>query len=267
MDKKTEMSFLDHLEIFRWHLIRSIIAVFLFSVIAFIFKNIIFDIILLAPKNSSFPTYVVLCSISDFLGLGDFFCLSEIPFSLININMSGQFAIHIKASIFAGFIMSFPYVFWEFWRFVSPALYDNEQKLARRIVFFSSFLFIVGVLFGYYIIAPLAVNFLGAYQISSLVDNQISINSFISTIMTVCLANGFIFELPILVYFLTKIGLLTPDLMRTYRKHAMVITLILSAIITPPDIISQILVSLPLVVLYEISIGISARIIQNSNKS
>ena len=181
--------------------------------------------------------------------------------------MSGQFAIHIKASIFAGFIMSFPYVFWEFWRFVSPALYDNEQKLARRIVFFSSFLFIVGVLFGYYIIAPLAVNFLGAYQISSLVDNQISINSFISTIMTVCLANGFIFELPILVYFLTKIGLLTPDLMRTYRKHAMVITLILSAIITPPDIISQILVSLPLVVLYEISIGISARIIQNSNKS
>ena len=267
MDKTTEMSFLDHLEIFRWHLIRSFVAIFLFSVISFVFKDVIFDDILLAPKSSDFFTYIILCNISQFLGLGDIFCLTEMPFSLINISMSGQFAIHIRASIFAGFIISFPYIFWEFWRFVSPALYDNEQKLARRIVFFSSLLFMFGILFGYYVIAPLAVNFLGNYQIRSLVENQISINSFISTVMTVCLANGFIFELPILVYFLTKIGLLTPELMRTYRKHAMVVTLILSAIITPPDIISQILVSFPLVILYEVSIGISNRIIKKSKTS
>ena len=181
--------------------------------------------------------------------------------------MSGQFSTHITTSIFAGFVLAFPYVFWELWRFIRPALHANEIKMARGIVFFSSVLFLFGILFGYYIIAPLSVNFLGSYQVSSVVSNQISLTSFMTTVTTVSFANGIIFELPILVYFLTKIGLLTPSFMRIYRRHAMVLILVLSAIITPPDITSQILVSLPLIVLYEISISISKRVIKNQEKS
>jgi sec-independent protein translocase protein TatC len=258
-----EMSFLDHLEVFRWHLIRSAIVIFLFSILAFIFKNIIFDLVLLAPMDPQFLTYRVLCNISRFLQMGEALCIQESPFSLMNISMSGQFSTHIKVSLFSGFIISFPYVFWEFWRFIKPALHKNEANVARGIVFFSSLLFLIGILFGYYVVAPLSVNFLGSYQVSQTVANQISLTSFISTVTTVSLANGIIFELPILVYFLTKIGLLTPDFMRVYRKHAMVVTLILSAIITPPDITSQILVSLPLVLLYELGIKISSRVVNN----
>ena len=260
-----EMSFLDHLEIFRWHLIRAACAILFFAIIAFVFKDIVFDVILLGPRDPNFFTYKVLCSISQYLGFQDAFCLKESPFSLMNISMSGQFSTHITTSILAGFIIAFPYVFWELWRFIRPALYDNETRMARGIVFFSSFLFLIGVLFGYYIIAPLSVNFLGSYQVSGTVANQISLTSFIGTVTSVSFANGIIFELPILVYFLTKIGLLTPNFMRVYRKHAMVMILILSAIITPPDITSQILVSLPLIILYEISIKISLRVIKNQD--
>ena len=262
-----EMSFLDHLEIFRWHLIRSAIAVLFFAIIAFIFKDIVFDVILLGPKDPNFPTYKALCAISQYLGLEDALCLKESPFTLMNITMSGQFSTHVTTSIFAGFIVAFPYVFWEFWRFIRPALHVNESTMARGIVFFSSVLFLLGVLFGYYVIAPLSVNFLGSYQVSSTVANQITLSSFISTVTTVSFANGIIFELPILVYFLTKIGLLTPEFMRVYRKHAIVVILISAAVITPPDVTSQILVSLPLIVLYEISIKISARVIKNQKKN
>ena len=266
LDKEKEISFLDHLEVFRWHLIRSALAIIFFAVIAFFFKEIIFDIILLGPKRPDFLTYRVFCHISNFLGFNDTFCMQESPFSLMNISMSGQFSTHITTSIFVGFIVAFPYVLWEAWCFIRPALHSYEVKMARGIVFVSSVLFLLGVLFGYYVIAPLSVNFLGSYQVSSIVANQISLSSFISTVTTVTLANGIIFELPILVYFLTKIGLLTPKFMRIYRKHAMVLTLILSAIITPPDITSQVLVSFPLIILYELSIKISARVIKNREK-
>ena len=265
--KDKEMSFLDHLEIFRWHLIRSIIAIVFFAMIAFIFKDIVFDVILLGPKYPTFPTYKALCAISQYLGLKDAFCLTESPFILMNISMSGQFSAHITSSIFAGFILAFPYVFWEFWRFISPALHANETKMARGIVFFSSVLFLMGVLFGYYVLAPLSVNFLGSYQVSSSVANQISLTSFISTVTTVSFATGIVFELPVMTYFFTKIGFLTPDFMRVYRKHAIVIILILAAIITPPDVTSQILVLLPLIVLYEISIKISERVVRNQENS
>ena len=266
MKNKEEMSFLDHLEILRWHLIRSGIAILFFSILAFIFKEIIFDVVLLAPKDPNFLTYRFLCNISQALGLGDALCIKESPFSLMNINMAGQFSAHLLTSFYAGFILAFPYVFWEIWRFVLPALKEKEAKVSRGIVFFSSLLFLTGVIFGYFVIAPLSINFLGSYQVSQTVANQISLTSFISTVTTISLANGIIFELPILVYFLTKIGLLTPQFMRTYRRHAMVITLILSAIITPPDITSQILVSFPLIILYEISIQISKAIVKKNNQ-
>jgi sec-independent protein translocase protein TatC len=265
-DKDVDMSFLDHLEVLRWHLIRSGIAIFFFSIIAFIYKDIIFDVILLAPKDPNFLTYRVFCVISKSLGMGDALCITESPFSLMNISMSGQFSAHITSSIYAGFIISFPYVFWEFWRFIVPALKDGETKMATGVVFFSSALFMFGILFGYFVIAPLSVNFLGSYQVSETVANQISLSSFVSTVTTVSFANGIIFELPVVVYFLTKLGFLTPDFMRVYRKHAMVLTLMLSAIITPPDITSQVLVSFPLIILYELSIRISHSVISKQNK-
>ena len=262
MKQEKEMSFLNHLEIFRWHMIRSIISILLFAILAFIFKDIVFDDILLAPKEPDFITYKILCDLSRSLGFSDFFCFVKSPFTLININMSGQFYSHIIVSLISGFIVAFPYILFEIWKFVGPALYDEESRIARGIVFFGSFLFVTGVCFGYYIISPLTINFLGSYQVSDLVVNQISLSSFVTTISTLCLANGLVFELPMLVYFLSKLGFLTPDLMRRFRKHSMVGALILSAIITPPDIMSQILVSLPLLILYEISIKICSFVIK-----
>ena len=264
--QKGDMSFLEHLEVFRWHLVRSAIAILFFAILAFIFKGIVFDSILLGPKNPDCPTYKILCYISQQLGMGEALCMDDLPFMLMNISMSGQFSTHIMTSIVAGFVVAFPYVFWEMWRFIAPALHEKESGLAKGVVFFSSSLFLLGVLFGYYVVSPLSVHFLGSYQVSQTVANQISLTSFISTVTTVCLANGVVFELPILVYFLTKIGLITPLFMRTYRKHALVLTLIFSSIITPPDVTSQILVALPLMVLYEISIGISATVLKKQEK-
>ena len=262
-----EMSFLDHLEVLRWHLVRSFLSVLVFAILAFVYKDFVFDKVLLAPKNPDFPTYRFFCNLSEWMGLGDLLCFGDHKWSLHSFTMSGQFSTHIITSLFAGLVIAFPYVFWELWRFIKPALYTKETKIARGVVFFTSILFTLGVLFGYYLVAPLSVNFLGSYQVSSYVSNTIGLSSFVSTVTTVCFANGLIFELPMFVYFLTKIGLLTPEFMRRYRKHAIVLTLILSAIITPPDVTSQILVSLPLLVLYEISIYISKKVLKNQEKN
>jgi len=174
--------------------------------------------------------------------------------------MAGQFTTHIMVSLIAGLILGFPYVFYEFWRFMRPALYAKEKKYARGSVFYSSVLFLLGILFGYYIISPLSVNFLGSYSVSSQVMNRINLRSYISTVSTITLAGGLIFELPVLIYFLTKVGLVTPAFLKKYRKHAIVVILILAATITPPDVFSQILVFVPLLLLYELSIWISKRV-------
>jgi len=265
-EKQKEMSFLQHLEILRWHLVRAVSSIVLFAVIAFIYKDFVFDKVLLAPLNPDFPTYRFFCNLSEFLGMGDLLCFGDQEWDLHSFTMSGQFSTHIMTSLFAGLVVAFPYVFWEIWSFIKPALYSKETKITRWVVFFTSILFSIGVLFGYYLVAPLSVNFLGSYQVHIDVENTIGLSSFVSTITTISFANGLIFELPMLVYFLTKIGLLTPEFMKKYRKHAIVLTLILSAIITPPDVTSQILVSLPLIILYEISIKISSRVLKNQNK-
>lgn len=254
-----EQSFLDHLEVLRWHLIRSASSIFICAILAFLNPSILFDTIIFASKDPSFFTYKFFCWISNSLGLGEAFCIMETVFELNNFTMPGQFTTHIVSSLVAGFIISFPYIIWEIWRFVGPALSDGERKYSRGIVFYVSLLFIFGVLFGYYFVSPLSVQFLGNYQISSQVANQVSLNSFISIVTTVCLANGLIFQLPVFVYFLSKFGLITPAFLRKYRKHALVCLLLLAAIITPPDIMSQILVTFPLMILYEISITISSK--------
>ena len=263
----SEMSFLDHLEILRWHLIRSVSVVMLLGVVAFAAKRLVFDVIIFGPKDPNFITYRMFCKLSQAMGLDDALCMTELPFTLQNIDRAGQFTTHIWVSLIAGFIVGFPYVLWEVWRFIKPGLKSKESNYARGVVFFSSLLFMMGVSFGYFMIAPLSVNFLGSYTVSAQVANEINLGSFISTVTTVTLASGLIFELPILVYFFTKIGLLTPEMMKSYRRHAIVVTVILSAVITPPDIASQVLVSLPLLILYEISIFISARVIKNQMKA
>jgi sec-independent protein translocase protein TatC len=254
-----EMSFWEHLEELRGHLIRSVAAILIFSIIAFINKKLIFDYVILAPKNPHFITNRFFCKMGELLSL-DGLCIGNFNLSLQNINMSGQFMMHMYISFVAGLVVAAPYILWEFWRFVKPALHTKEKKYSKGAVLASSGLFIIGVLFAYYIIVPLTINFFGTYQISESVINQINLDSYISTIISVTLATGLVFELPILVYFLTKIGILTPSFMRKTRKYMLVIVLTVAAIITPPDIFSQILVSIPLLGLYEVSIWISARV-------
>lgn len=263
--KEKEMSFLDHLEELRWHLIRSTIAIVLVGTAAFIFKDFIFDVILFGPKKSTFPTYKLLCKAAQLIGL-ESFCFTELPFRVQSRTMAGQFSAHIWTSITAGFIVAFPFVLHEFWKFISPGLRMNERKSARGFIIFASLLFFIGVLFGYYVVTPLSMNFLGTYQVSDQVFNDFDLSSYIGLVRACALSSGIIFELPIIIYFLTKVGLVTPAFLRKYRKFALVIVLILSAIITPPDIASQVIVAVPVIILYEISIFISKAVIKKQNK-
>lgn len=264
---KDEMSFLDHLEDLRWHLVRSVIAVFCIAVVLFIYNDFVFGTVIFGPKHENFLTYRLMCKFSYFIGAGESMCIREIPFKLINTELSGQFTTHMWISFIGGLIVGFPYVLWELWRFIKPALHEKERKNTTGFVFFASLLFITGVLFSYYIIVPLTINFLGSYQVSADVDNMISMSSYISTVTTLTLATGIVFELPIVVYFLTKFGIMTPDFMRKYRRHALVVILIVAALITPsPDISSQLLVAIPLYILYEFSIFVSSYVVKKQQK-
>jgi sec-independent protein translocase protein TatC len=256
-----EMTFLQHLEELRWHLIRAFIAVVAGAIVAFVFKDIIFDHIILAPNNPDFLTNRLLCQLSELVKVPAL-CINQNPIELISIKMAGQFTTHINISLIAGLIVAFPYVFWEFWSFFKPALYEKEARYARGAVFSASLLFLLGILFGYFVITPLSINFLGSYRVSDLVHNQINISSYIGSVTSVALAAGLTFELPIVAFFLTRIGVITPEFMRKYRKHSIVVILVLAAVITPPDVFSQILVSLPLLLLYEVSIFIAARVVK-----
>ncbi len=254
------MSFLEHLEVLRWHLIRSTLAIMLMAMLAFLGKSILFDVIIFGPKQPDFFTYELFCTISREISNTELFCLSEMPFKILNTRMAGQFSTHIWVSLIAGFILAFPYVLYEFWRFIAPGLKSSERRYSRWVLFFGGILFLLGVSFGYYLIVPLSLQFLGSYTISDEINNLIDLNSYISTVSTVTLATGIIFELPVVIYFLARSGLVTADFLRKYRRHAIVLILVLSAVITPPDVASQILVSFPIFILYEISIRIAARL-------
>lgn len=254
-----EMSFWEHLEELRWHIIRSVIAILVLGVIAFLNRDIIFDKIILAPKDSDFITNRLLCQLSDFLGVTAL-CLDNLSLSVVNLKMSGQFMTHLYISIVAGIIVGFPYLLWEIWRFIKPALKPGEKKYSGGAVLVCSLLFLLGVLFSYFLIVPLTLHFLGTYQVSDFVKNTIALNSYISTVVSVSFAVGLVFELPVFVYFLTKVGVITPAFMKKNRKYMLVIILVLSAIITPPDVFSQIMVCIPLLILYEFSIWISKKV-------
>jgi len=252
-----EMSFLDHLEDLRWHLIRASLAIVIAATLAFFAKGFIFDVLLFGPRHPDFWTYDILCRFTTWLGLESGFCFDEMPFRIQSRTMGGQFSAHIWVSMTAGFVLAFPYVIYEFWKFVAPAMKDTEKNSSKGFIFISSILFFLGVLFGYYLVTPLSINFLGKYQVSDDVFNDFDLSSYIALVRASVLASGLIFELPIVIYFLTKVGVLTPGFLRKYRKYALVIVLIFSAIITPPDIVSQIIVAIPVLILYEVSILIS----------
>ena len=261
-----EMSFLDHLEELRWHLIRSTLAVVLVGIVAFLMKDFIFDTVIFGPKKPDFPTYGVFCKLSQWLGFNEAFCTTEPLFRVQSRVMAGQFSAHIWTSIWAGFILAFPYILWELWRFISPGLYEKERKYSRGFIIVASLLFFTGVLFGYYVVSPLSINFLGSYTVSDEVFNDIDLGSYIATVRASVIACGLIFELPIIIYFLTKVGLVTPEILKKYRKIALVLVLVLSAIITPPDVASQIIVAVPVLILYQVSIYISKVVLKREAK-
>ncbi len=260
-----EMSFLEHLEELRWHIVRSAAAIFIFAIVAFIMKSFIFDTIILRPRLPEFWTNRMFVKLGDLVG-SEAIKINQVPLKMQSINIAGQFSTHILVSIIAGFIVASPVVFYEFWRFIKPALYDNERKHAGGAVFFTSVLFLMGVLFGYFLIVPLSIHFLGTYQVSSDVENMINLRSYIGSVTSISLAAGVVFLLPIFSYFLSKVGIVTPEFMKQYRKHAYVVMLLLSAIITPPDIFSQLMVCFPLVFLYEIGIVISRHVVKKREK-
>jgi sec-independent protein translocase protein TatC len=264
-EPETEMSFLDHLEELRWHIIRSVLAIMVFAVVAFIMKDFIFNTVILNPRTPDFWTNRMFAQMADALGT-EALRINQKPLELISIQIAGQFLTHIWVSIIAGFVIAAPVVFYEFWRFIKPALYEKEKKYAGGAVFFTSFLFITGIMFGYFLIVPLSVHFLGSYNVSGEVTNQINLRSYIGSVTSISLASGVVFLLPIFSYFLSKVGILTPEFMKTYRKHAYVVMLLLSAIITPPDVFSQIMVCIPLVFLYEIGIFISRHVVKQREK-
>lgn len=268
-----EMTFWEHLEELRWHVVRSVAAVLILAIAAFISKDFIFNQIILAPKSGEFITHKLLCSFGKYLSeilpafSSSTFCIGDFNLKIININLSGQFLMHFYISIFAGVIVAIPYIIWEIWSFIKPALYEKEQRYTSGAVVWSSLLFLTGIMFSYYIIVPLTILFLGSYSVSDSVENQIALTSYISTVVTLSFAVGLVFELPIFVYFLTKVGIITPAFMRKNRKAMIVIILIVSAIITPADVFSQIIVAIPLFGLYEISILVSDRIFKQREKS
>ena len=260
-EDQKNMSFLAHLEELRWHIIRSLLAIGVFSIAAFIAKRVVFHEIILAPSRIDFWTYEMLCLFGETTSM-DLVCIKKLPFIIQSRKMTGQFTMHITSSLVIGLIAAFPYAFWEIWRFVKPALHTSEKQIIRGTTFFVSLLFFSGVLFGYYIISPISINFLANYQLDESILNEFDIISYVSTITMLVLVSGLVFQLPIIVYFTTKAGLITPQLMKHFWRHAVVVILVLSAIITPPDIISQILIAIPLMLLYRVSIYISKVVIK-----
>mgnify|MGYP002640495692 CR=1 FL=1 len=258
-----EMTFWDHLTELRGHLVRSLVAILLLAIIAFINKNFVFNSVILAPKEADFITNQLLCKLGMLINI-DYFCVSEFSLKIININMAGQFMTHMYISFMAGVVLAAPYIIYEFWKFVEPALHDHEKKNSTATVFVCSLLFLTGVVFSYFLIVPLALNFFGSYHVSEDVSNTISLTSYISTVVTVTISVGVVFELPVVIFFLTKAGLVSIEFLKKNRKYMLVIVLILSALITPPDVFSQVLVTLPLMVLYEFSIFMAKR--ANKNK-
>lgn len=253
------MSFLDHLEELRWRLVRCAIAILVIGTVLFLYQEWIMETIFLSMKDPNFISFRIMCST---LGI----CTEEIPVRMQSMNVAGQFSYALMTSIMGGIVLSFPFIFYQLWSFVKPGLKQKEKGVVKGIVFYVSGLFFLGILFGYFVIAPLTIQFFGTYQISKQIENNFTVNSYMSMILSTVFYTGLLFLLPVVVYIFSKLGIITPKFLRKYRKHSIVGVLIVAAAITPPDVISQIIVSIPILLLYEISILVSARVEKNMIK-
>jgi len=260
MSDDKSMSFLEHLEELRWRLVRIAISIVIVATVLFIFQEWIMNVIFLSMSKKDFITFRLLCEWFNV-------CITEIPVRFQSQEMSGQFSYAMMMSIMGGIVLSFPFIFYQLWSFVKPGLKLNEKKAARGVVFWVSILFFLGILFGYFVVAPLCVQFFGAYQISGQIENIFTVNSYMSTVLSTVFYSGLLFLLPVVTYIFASLGIITPEFLRKYRKHAVVAVLILAAVITPPDVISQILVSIPILGLYEIGILVAVRVVKRRYKA
>jgi len=265
-ESKTEMSFIQHIDELRKHIFRSVIAIVLGSVVIAYFNHFVVRKILMGPAHNDFLTYKLLCKAGKYFGLADTLCLQTIQINIQSNTVSGQFNVFLNIILIGGFILAFPYVFWQFWKFVKPALKKNELKNTRGVIFWVSTLFFIGVLFGYFIIAPYTINFFASFSLDDNIQNIWTIASYFNTIVPLILGSGLAFQLPLVLYFLSKIGVVSAVFLRKYRRHAILIIVIFVSIITPPDMLSTIICSIPLILLYEISIFLSNRVEKNKLK-
>jgi sec-independent protein translocase protein TatC len=267
--QQEEMTFIDHLEALRWHLVRSLLVVVVFAIAIFINIDWVFDNVIAGPLQNNFVTYIQLCKLSNWLHLGDAFCMPPMNVKMQTTAFSSQFMSSITIAFMGGFIAAFPYVFWEFWRFVKPALTPSELRSTRGSIFFVSFFFFSGAAFGYFLLGPFTFNFLSNYTIGSahLLETKPTLDDYLDNLVNLILGCGIAFELPVLSYVLTRMGLITPQFLKTYRKYAVVVILVVAAIITPsPDWSSQMLVFVPLFFLYQLSIVVSRRAYKEMEK-
>ena len=259
MEEQGNMPFLNHLEELRWRLVRAAVAILIVGIVIWFYQETIINLVFLSMAKKDFITFRLMCQA---FGV----CINDIPIKFQSMTVSGQFSYALMMSFLGGIVLTFPYLFYQIWAFVKPGLKFKEKNLARGIVFYVSLLFFLGILFGYYIVAPLSIQFFGSYQMSSKIENIFTVNSYMSTILSTVFYCGLFFLLPVVTYLLTKIGLFDSAFLRKYRKHAIVIILILAAIITPPDVISQVIVSIPIFILYEIGIVVSKRVEKQKSK-
>lgn len=258
-----EMSFVDHLEELRWHIVRSLLAVVVAAIVIFVKMDWFFDFIILGPIRPDFISYTGLCTFSHWIGAGDSLCIPVVESKLQATTFGSQFISSITIAFVGGFILAFPYVFWEFWRFIKPALTTKELKNTRGAIFWVSFFFFLGAAFGYFLLAPFTFSFLGNYKLGTqaILETRPMLSDYIDNLVNITLGAGIAFQLPVVAFVLTKIGLITPSFLKTYRKYAFVAILVIAAVITPsPDWMSQTIVTIPLVILYELSIIISKRV-------
>ncbi|MCB9262781.1 MAG: twin-arginine translocase subunit TatC [Flavobacteriales bacterium] len=259
-EQEKQMSFLDHLEELRWHIIRSVVVILILSIVAMINYKVIFDEIIFGILQPDFPLYTWFCKLSYYLYDSDKICMQTPSIKIQNISVSGTFTYFMTVGFVAGFVAGIPYVLWEFWRFLKPALKPAEQKKTTGVVLTTSFLFLLGVAFGYYVLTPLSINFFINFQPSQFITNEWTLASYTSIVTTLPLASGLVFELPLIIYFLAKLGLISSEVLKKYRRHAFLVILILCAIITPPDVASQILMTIPVYMLFEIGISLAQRV-------
>jgi sec-independent protein translocase protein TatC len=263
---RAEMSFVDHLEVLRAHLFRSVLAIAVGAIVVAVYNDFFVKKVLMGPTHSDFPTYATMCKVGRYLNLGDALCMKEMVVKMQSTSVSGQFSMWFTVVLIGGVIIAFPYIFYEFWRFIKPALTEKELGKTRGVIFWVSLLFFMGVAFGYFVIAPYTVNFFANFQLDENIENRWTITSYIDTLIPLILGTGLAFQLPLVMLFLSKVGIVTPEYLRTGRKYAIVIIAVVAGIITPPDVISQIIVSIPLLLLYEVSIFLSARVVKEREK-